>query len=97
MVKSGTTALERHFILLDFIQYTTSLSMCVSCCIKLYKIVIFLISDVDVEQDQRNKVAKNGPQNGKTVWEQDNNFIGQLTSNFKQWSKEWTGKFFKLP
>lgn len=50
--------------------------------------------DADVDQEKRNKVAKNSPQNVKAVWEQDDNSIGQLTSNFKQWSKDWTGIFF---
>ena len=45
------------------------------------------------QQEKRNKISKNSPQNVKAVWEQDDNSIGQLTSNFKQWSKDWTGIF----
>ena len=64
--------------------------------IKLY--VIFtnrlLFEDGDLDQNTRNpnKVNnKNSPQNVTTVWEQEENYIGQLKSNLKDWSKEWTG------
>ncbi|XP_066923857.1 uncharacterized protein [Clytia hemisphaerica] len=42
------------------------------------------------KEENANRKVSNSPQNVKTVWEQEDNSIGQLTTNLKQWSKEWT-------